>query len=168
MAQLDRPDGSIYVSISLGESNAGSVAVVRVIESKEMESGKIVFLNATEMEKQLGASRNVNLYGILFDFDKDIPRPESKPTLDEIAKLMGRMQQLRLKVVGHTDNRGAADYNLDLSRRRAAGVVAALTREYGIAADRLSSEGAGAGSPTASNDDEVGRAKNRRVQLISQ
>jgi OmpA-OmpF porin, OOP family len=168
LAQLDRPEGSVYVSISLGESGAGSVAVVRVVESKEMESGKIVFLNATEMEKQLSTKGNVSLYGILFDFDKDIPRPESKPTLDEIAKLLSKMQQLKIKVVGHTDNRGSADYNLNLSRRRAAGVVAVLTREYGIAADRLSSEGAGAGSPTASNNDEEGRAKNRRVELVAQ
>jgi OOP family OmpA-OmpF porin len=139
-----------------------------VVESKEMESGKVVFLNATEMERQLSTRGNVSLYGILFDFDKDIPRPESKPTLQEIAKLMDKMQQLKLKVVGHTDNRGSADYNLNLSRRRAAGVVAALTREYGIAADRLSSDGAGLGSPTASNDDEEGRAKNRRVELLAQ
>jgi OmpA-OmpF porin, OOP family len=168
LAQLDRPEGSVYVSISLGESSGGSVAVVRVVESKEMESGKVVFLNATEMERQLSTRGNVSLYGILFDFDKDIPRPESKPTLQEIAKLMDKMQQLKLKVVGHTDNRGSADYNLNLSRRRAAGVVAALTREYGIAADRLSSDGAGLGSPTASNDDEEGRAKNRRVELLAQ
>ena len=168
LAQLDRPEGTVYVSISLGESSRGAVAVVRVVESTEMESGKIVFLNATEMERQLSTSGNVSLYGILFDFDKDIPRPESKPTLQEIAKLMDKMQQLKLKVVGHTDNRGSADYNLNLSRRRAAGVVAALTRDYGIAADRLSSEGAGAGSPTATNDDEEGRAKNRRVELVAQ
>lgn len=81
---------------------------------------------------------------------------------------MGKMQQLKIKVVGHTDNRGSADYNQNLSHRRAAGVVAVLTREYGIAADRLSSDGAGAGSPTASNDDEEGRAKNRRVELVAQ
>ena len=76
--------------------------------------------------------------------------------------------ELKVKIVGHTDNKGTADYNLDLSSRRAANVVAALTGSYGVAADRLSSEGAGLTQPIASNDTEEGRAKNRRVELVPQ
>ena len=76
--------------------------------------------------------------------------------------------ELRLKIVGHTNNQGSGAYNLDLSQRRAARVVAALTFERGIAADRLSSEGAGMTQPVASNDTEEGRAKNRRVELVAQ
>jgi outer membrane protein OmpA-like peptidoglycan-associated protein len=168
LAQLDRSEGSVYVAMYFGESSRGSVAVVRVVESKELELNKIVFINATEMEKQIVSAGRVNLYGILFDFDKDIPRPESKPTLIEIGKLMGAKPQLKLKVVGHTDDRGSNDYNLDLSRRRAANVVAALVSDYGIASDRLISEGAGEGMPIAPNETDEGRAKNRRVELISQ
>jgi outer membrane protein OmpA-like peptidoglycan-associated protein len=69
-------------------------------------------------------------------------------------------------VVGHTDNQGKPDYNLDLSRRRAAAVVRELTLKYGIAADRLSSFGCGFYSPVASNETEDGKAKNRRVELV--
>jgi OOP family OmpA-OmpF porin len=168
LAQLDRPQGAVFVSISLGESSRGSVAVVRVIESKELELNKIVVLKATEMDQAITATGKVNVYGILFDFDKDVPRPESKPTLDEIAKLLTTKPDLRLRIVGHTDNRGTPDYNLNLSRRRAAGVVTALTGQYGINAGRLASDGAGLTQPIASNDDDAGRAKNRRVELIAQ
>jgi outer membrane protein OmpA-like peptidoglycan-associated protein len=73
---------------------------------------------------------------------------------------------LRIHVVGHTDNQGKPDYNLDLSRRRAASVVKELTGKYGIAADRLDSFGCGLFSPLASNATEDGRAKNRRVELV--
>jgi outer membrane protein OmpA-like peptidoglycan-associated protein len=168
LGKLDRPEGAVYVAIYLGEAERGNVAVVRVVETKEMETDKIVFLNASQMEQAITDTGKVSLYGILFDFDKDIVKPESKPTLDEIAKLLQAKPELKLKIVGHTDNQGTADYNLDLSQRRAASVVAALTRDYGIAADRLTSEGAGLTQPVASNDDEAGRAKNRRVELVAQ
>ena len=69
-------------------------------------------------------------------------------------------------MVGHTDNQGKPDYNLDLSRRRAASVVAALTAKYGIAATRLDAFGCGLYAPVDSNEAEEGRAKNRRVELV--
>jgi OOP family OmpA-OmpF porin len=73
---------------------------------------------------------------------------------------------LRLHVVGHTDNQGKPDYNLDLSHRRAISVIAALDSKYGIGADRLDAFGCGMYSPVASNEAEVGRTKNRRVELV--
>jgi len=73
-----------------------------------------------------------------------------------------------VKIVGHTDNQGSAEYNMTLSERRAANVAAALVRDYGIAAGRLSSAGAGLTQPIAPNDTEDGRAKNRRAELVAQ
>jgi OmpA-OmpF porin, OOP family len=69
-------------------------------------------------------------------------------------------------VVGHTDNQGKPDYNLDLSRRRAAAVAREMTSKYGIAANRMDAFGCGQYAPTASNDLDEGRAKNRRVELV--
>jgi OOP family OmpA-OmpF porin len=168
LGKLDRPEGAVYVALYLGEADRGNVAVVRVIETKEMETGKIQFVKASEMEQAIADTGKIALYGIQFDFDKDVVKPESKPTLDEIAKLLQAKPELKLKIVGHTDNKGTPEYNLDLSSRRAANVVAALTASYGIAADRLTSEGAGLTQPIASNDTEEGRAKNRRVELVAQ
>ncbi len=73
---------------------------------------------------------------------------------------------LKIHVVGHTDNQGTPDFNLDLSRRRAATVVRELTGKYGIAANRMDAFGCGQYAPAASNDSEQGRAKNRRVELV--
>lgn len=165
LARLDRPEGAVYAALYLGESGSGNVAVVRVVETKEMETGKIRVVTAKEIGSALSDTGKIAVYGILFDFDKDIIKPESKPTLDQIAQLLTSEPDLKLRVVGHTDNQGGADYNLDLSRRRAASVVAALVSQYGIAADRLASDGAGMTQPVASNDTEEGRAKNRRVEL---
>jgi OOP family OmpA-OmpF porin len=168
LARADTPEGAVYASISFGESARGTVAVVRVVETKEMEANKIVVLSAGEMEKALEKDGRVNIYSLHFDFDKDTLRPESKPTLDEIAKLLGDKQGLKLQIVGHTDNKGTADYNIDLSNRRAGSVVGALADGYGIDESRLSSSGKGFNEPVASNDTEDGRAKNRRVELVAQ
>ena len=168
LARADRPEGAVFVALYLGESNRGTVAVLRVVETKQMEANKIVFLNASQMDQAITGTGRVNLYGILFDLDKDTLRPDSKPTLDEIAALLKQKPALKIKIVGHTDNQGTADYNLDLSRRRAANVVSTLVTVYGVAPERLTSEGAGLTQPVAPNDTPEGQAKNRRVELIGQ
>jgi OmpA-OmpF porin, OOP family len=168
LARVDRPEGTVYAALYLGEAGRGNVAVLRVVETKEMEKGKIEFINASEMDQALTGKGKVDIYGILFDFDKADVKPESKPTLDEIGKLLNDKSDLKLKIVGHTDNQGTPEYNLDLSNRRAAAVVVVLTSEYSVAPDRLSSEGAGLTQPIASNDTEEGRALNRRVELVAQ
>ncbi len=168
LAKLDRPEGAVYAALYLGESASGNVAVVRVVETKEMERGKIEFINASKMEQAIGTEGRINVYGILFDFDQDTIKPESKPTLDEIAKLLGAKPDLKLKIVGHTDNQGTPEYNLGLSQRRAASVASTLVAVYGIDGSRLTSEGVGLTQPIAPNDSEEGRSKNRRVELVSQ
>lgn len=165
LARLDGSSGVVYAALYLGESDSGSVAVVRVVETAEMETDKIRFLTAAEMDSAIAETGKVAIYGIHFDFDKDVIKPESQPTLDEIGLLLASEPELRLRIVGHTDDRGAADYNLDLSERRAASVVAALVGQYGIAPDRLAPAGAGLTQPVDTNETEEGRARNRRVEL---
>lgn len=167
LAKLSRPQGAVYAAVLTGDSQERVTTFVSVVEEKAMEGDKIATIDSGQIEKALGADGRVSIYGILFDYDKDVVRPESKPALIEIAKALSANPTLRVEIVGHTDNRGAADYNLDLSRRRAANVAAALTREHGVAAGRLTSSGAGLGAPVASNDTEEGRARNRRVELIA-
>ena len=157
--------GQVYASILTGEDKDQVTGFVTVVETKAMESGKIAFKNAADMQAAIDQAGTVDVYGILFDTAQDRLKPESRPTLDEIAKLLNAKPDLRLKIVGHTDNVGAADYNMTLSRRRASSVVAALAQDYGIAAGRLQSSGAGLTAPVAPNDTEDGRAKNRRVEL---
>lgn len=167
LARKSVPGGSVYASIALAEHNAevGNHAFVRVVESKAMEGEKIVFIDATAMQKGLSDAGRINLYGIQFDLDKDTVKPESQTTLDEMSKLMRTSPQLRLQVVGHTDAQGDTTHNKNLSQRRSVAVIAALVKA-GVDPRRLTTRGAGAAEPIASNDNEGGRAKNRRVELV--
>ena len=75
---------------------------------------------------------------------------------------------LKLVIVGHTDNVGDLDYNMNLSKRRAEAVQVALVSSHNVDPSRLKAWGAGYLSPIASNKTEAGRAKNRRVELVEQ
>jgi OmpA-OmpF porin, OOP family len=167
LEELDRPEGAVYVAILIGESQSELTTFVKIVETRPMEADKIVVPTAEEMGAAIESAGHVDIYGILFDFDDDTLRPESEPMLDEIAELLGARPDMKLDIVGHTDNQGTAEYNLDLSRRRAASVVEALVDNYDIDADRLTASGAGLTQPVASNDTEEGRAKNRRVELVA-
>jgi len=91
-------------------------------------------------------------------------KPTSFPLLDEVVGVMTDAPDIRIAVHGHTDSRGSAVYNRELSRRRAAAVVTYLTSK-GIALGRLEAHGFGADQPLASNDTDQGRAANRRVEF---
>ncbi len=104
--------------------------------------------------------------GILFDVDSDRIRPESTPTLNEIADMMKEHGDLRILIEGHTDNTGEAAHNQTLSEQRAAAVKAYLTTKGGVAASRLESKGFGATKPVKPNETQEGRQANRRVELV--
>lgn len=143
-----------------------TVAVVRV-QAKEREQ-RMETLSASEIGKGLDTHGKVAIYGILFDTNKADIKPESRASLDQIGALLKQQAALKLHVVGHTDNVGNLPANLDLSRRRADAVAAALVRDYGIARERLTANGVASLAPVASNGSDGGRAKNRRVELVLQ
>jgi outer membrane protein OmpA-like peptidoglycan-associated protein len=102
--------------------------------------------------------------GLLFDFDSAALRDRARTNLREFATRMQDFEDTRILVVGHTDAKGAADYNRDLSERRA-DAAAAFLMEQGVAADRIVSVGRGETEPVATNETEAGRQKNRRVEV---
>jgi OmpA-OmpF porin, OOP family len=91
--------------------------------------------------------------------------PDSFPMLGELVALLKANPTIKkMRIEGHTDNRGNADYNLDLSKRRAASVLSWLVND-GIDVGRLESEGYGLTRPIETNDTEAGRLANRRVEF---
>lgn len=142
-------------------------ALIVSVESAAMETDKVQ-VTAAQLQEGLEATGHIALYGILFDTGKADLKPASEPVLKEIASLLSGKPSLRLHVVGHTDNVGHFESNLDLSRRRAEAVVKALAERHGVAAARLRPFGAASAVPVASNGSEQGRAKNRRVELVEQ
>jgi OmpA-OmpF porin, OOP family len=104
--------------------------------------------------------------GILFATGKSDVKPESTPTLKQIAGALKEHPELKVEIQGHTDNVGKADANLVLSQARADAVKKVLTAEYGVKADQLTAKGYGDTKPSGDNKTAEGRANNRRVELV--
>lgn len=173
-AQLDANGAQTHVAVLIWTAkddlyckafDGRTIALVVTLEAKPREQ-KMVTLKASDLGSAIASGGKVALYGILFDFDQAAIKPDSATQIAEIAALLKADPALKLMVAGHTDNVGGAAHNLDLSKRRADAVVAALVAQHGIAVERLLAQGMGSGSPLASNDSEEGRAKNRRVELV--
>ncbi|MCU0611499.1 MAG: OmpA family protein [Candidatus Eisenbacteria bacterium] len=118
-----------------------------------------------ELERKLESEGRARIYGILFDEDSAVIRPESAPVLDEVAHLLLSNMKLKLTIEGHTDDTGPGDHNQTLSEQRAEAVKARLVA-YGIDRARLGAVGFGESRPVADNATELGRAQNRRVELV--
>jgi outer membrane protein OmpA-like peptidoglycan-associated protein len=108
----------------------------------------------------------VSTQGIYFDTGSDQIRPESAPTLKEIAGMLADHADLKLTIEGHTDNVGSATSNQSLSEKRAAAVRQQLIDQYSIDGSRLTAKGLGATKPVGSNETPEGRQNNRRVELV--
>jgi OOP family OmpA-OmpF porin len=167
-AKLSRPEGDVYVSLAVQSQDATSAGetMLDVIEVKPMENKELV--DAAALSDSVTQTGHAAVYGIYFDTGKADVKPESEAALKEIAKLLQQNAKLKLYVVGHTDDQGTLESNMDLSRRRSAAVVQTLTTKYNVSAARLSGQGVGPLAPVPSNDSEAGRAKNRRVELVKQ
>jgi outer membrane protein OmpA-like peptidoglycan-associated protein len=142
-----------------------NAVVVQVVDPKDM-GDSMVLVKASAMQTAIASQGHVALYGVYFDTGQAVVKPESAPTLGEIATLLKGQPKLNVFVVGHTDNTGDHAANLALSKARAAAVVQALTTRYGLAAARLRAEGVGMLAPAATNDTADGRGRNRRVELV--
>ena len=113
-------------------------------------AGTIEPPSADELKDKLDKSGRVALY-INFDFDKATIRPDGKPIVAQVVKLMTAYPDLNLSINGHTDNVGVRSYNLKLSQERAAAVMAAVVAN-GIAPGRMTSGGSGPDNPIADNN----------------
>jgi outer membrane protein OmpA-like peptidoglycan-associated protein len=105
-------------------------------------------------------------HGILFDVNSATIKPESYGTLKEMATVMNEYADLKVKIVGHTDADGSDATNLELSKKRAASVKEALSKEFGIDASRMETDGKGESEPIDKNNTPAGKANNRRVEFI--
>jgi outer membrane protein OmpA-like peptidoglycan-associated protein len=105
------------------------------------------------------------IHGIGFDYDSATIRSASQPLIAQLFDGLSAAGAARIEIVGHASSEGAAEYNRDLSQRRAQSVVATLVA-LGLDPAGLSASGRGEDEPIASNADEAGRALNRRVEVV--
>ena len=151
---LDNPGNALTLRARLGDSR---LVATRIDRPRAV---------AARLEQALVSEERVELPGIYFEFASATLRPESEATIKEVADLLRRKPDWRVRLDGHTDNIGRPDANVELSKRRAEAVKAAVLKQLGGGAERFESAGYGAGNPRESNDTPEGRARNRRVEMV--
>jgi len=102
--------------------------------------------------------------GLLYDFNSDAVKPTAQANLRELAQNFTKYPDTDLLIIGHTDSVGTAEYNQQLSLRRAQAAAAYLEAQ-GIPVARVRTEGKGESEPVAANTTDAGRAQNRRVEV---
>lgn len=143
--------------------------VVRFLSSNDNEpyiTNVRLAVGQPDMRSKLITEGKLVSYGIYFDVNSDKVKPESYGTLKEISKVLTENPDVKIKIFGHTDGDGDAASNLDLSRRRAASVKNELSKNFGIEASRIETDGKGESEPVAPNDTPANKAQNRRVEFI--
>ena len=160
---MKMPSGTVETWMEITINNNGEQFTFYIVTTTPMEQK--VELSADEIGTALATTGRVALYGILFDTNKAVIKPESAALLKEIVALLKKNTALKLRIEGHTDNIGVAAANKALSEKRAQSVLAALKAE-GIDTARLSATGWGSERPIAGNATEADRARNRRVELV--
>ena len=172
-AKLKDGDRTVHVSIltafdnGFNKASKQPVTLLEIIESKSMDTG-MVTVDAEAIGKGIDANGHMAIYGVQFDTNSASIKPESAAVLLEIARFLESRPDLKILVVGHTDNQGAYEYNVSLSSRRANAVARYLNEQHAVDTKRLRSEGVGYLAPVSTNDTPEGRAKNRRVELVKQ
>jgi OmpA-OmpF porin, OOP family len=151
---------------NLGRSNQILVHFDADTERPAYFSNFRIAAGGKKLYDALAESGRVATQGIYFGTGSASLRPESAPTLKEIAAMLKEHSDLSLTIEGHTDNVGNTESNQTLSEQRAAAVKAALVADYGIEGARLTTAGFGATKPVGSNDTPEGRQTNRRVELV--
>ena len=114
------------------------------------------------------ANGNIDLVmpgNITFAFDNAALNQSFMPTLNKLASTMNEYNQNTITIAGHTDSKGEAGYNMNLSRNRANSVRNYLASR-GVASNRMNVVAYGESRPVADNNTDYGRQQNRRVELI--
>lgn len=148
--------GSQYMNFSNGRKH----------DDNFMVSNFRYAIGAADTRSKLMSTGKFSTTGILFDVNSDKIKDGSYGTLKEIATVLKENPTVQVKIIGHTDSDGNAAANVSLSQKRAAAVKETLSKEFGIDAGRLQTDGKGAAEPVADNTSAQGKANNRRVEFI--
>lgn len=157
--------GAVYVQTVLIEPGEPGTTIVDAPAPDEAVRATILPQDETSLIDQLTRFGHVPVQGLVFETGGAALSDSSAPALDTLAQLLVRNSTLAVVIVGHSDNEGALDANIALSKRRAEAVLAALI-ERGVDGARLEAHGAGYLAPVTTNSTDAGRTLNRRVELV--
>jgi len=165
-AEANKAQQSAVASQRQAEASQHEAATSQLqARDAEMRTGlletQLKELNAKKTERGLV----ITLGDVLFDTNKAQLKSGGTRSLQKLADFLKQYPQRKAQVEGYTDSTGSADYNLELSDRRANAVRSSLVG-MGIGNDRITTHGYGQESPVASNDTADGRQLNRRVEIV--
>jgi outer membrane protein OmpA-like peptidoglycan-associated protein len=151
-----QPDASYRMIIETGacEGSTPFIGNVRIAQG------------APDTRNKLITEGRLVTRGILFDSGSERIKAESYGTLKDIGTVLAENAAVRVRIIGHTDSDGEDAANTDLSKRRADAVKDALSKEFGIDAARMETDGKGESVPAGANDTPQGKANNRRVEFV--
>jgi outer membrane protein OmpA-like peptidoglycan-associated protein len=147
-------------TIFISDTASNDINKTIILHQTEMASKNSKFI----IDSKGAPDERIVLKNVLFDFDKYTLRDESTAELDKWVSFLKSNPGLKIEISGHTDNKGSAQYNLELSENRAK-TVRDYFVSHGISADRIKWKGYGLGQPVATNLTEEGRQKNRRIEI---
>jgi len=156
-----------------GNTAAGAIIGATVGGAAGAVIGRYMDKQAKEIEQEVpnakvervGEGIRVTLpEGILFAFNSDKLSPQADNSVQDMARILKKYNDTDIVIEGHTDNKGAEQYNQKLSERRAKAVADRL-KELGVGNNRVDTKGYGFAQPVAANDTDAGRAQNRRVEV---
>jgi len=161
IAKLEKSEQVAYIAVAVGQQFTD----IHVIEITQMDKG-MASLDASALANGLDANGYVIVKGIYFDTNKATIKETSNKALAQVAMLLNSRPEMNIYIVGHTDMQGAIDFNMALSKDRANAVLQNLANNYQISMERMDAHGLGPLSPEASNKNDEGRSKNRRVVIV--
>lgn len=162
-----------YIGKGYGNTAVGVLVGAAVGGAAGALIGKYMDKQARELQKDLpnatvervGEGIKITFKsGVLFDYDSDKVQATTAKNLDEMAATLNKYNDTVILIEGHTDATGTEQYNQRLSERRAESVAKYL-RKHNVGRDRMKTGGFGELKPVADNGSDVGREKNRRVEV---
>jgi outer membrane protein OmpA-like peptidoglycan-associated protein len=150
---------------TIGDKSGKDLLEKATMEENFREISALFAKDEAEVVK-VGNDVIIRSYGFYFPVGKSDLLPRNYPLLHKIVSAIVKYPKAMIEVAGHTDSTGSRSINMRLSKERAKNIADFLVEVAGIDAGRVASVGIGAEQPIASNDDQAGREKNRRIEII--
>lgn len=164
-AKYEENDTSYYAMIYIVEKDNFTLITQDIIKVKNPDLGLVT---AKELTEQIDKKAHLVLGGIFFETGKATITDKSSAALNNIAEYLNSHKDKKFFIVGHTDNTGDFNLNITLSENRAKAVMTELVNKYNVDANQVKAYGVANLSPITSNKTDVGKAKNRRVEIVEQ
>ena len=169
--QQDRSGGALRGAL-IGGAAGGALGAGagRYMDNQEAEFKRVLAeerrANQIEIERLQNENLKITMNSeVSFDYNSAQLKPAFHTTLDKVADILARYPRTTIQVTGHTDSRGSAEYNQQLSVQRAEAVGWYLA-DRGVDSRRVITDGRGEMQPRATNESEAGRQLNRRVEML--